>query len=38
MSLHRRHLLAGGIALAAGPAFAQGNTHPHQAGQFELLN
>ncbi|WP_376093348.1 Kelch repeat-containing protein [Roseomonas sp. CCTCC AB2023176] len=39
--LHRRHLLAGGFALAAAPAAAQhnhGNTQPHQAGQFERLN
>jgi hypothetical protein len=38
MPLDRRHLLAGGVALAAGPAFAQGNAHPHHAGQFERLN
>ena len=37
MPLIRRHLLAGGIALATGPASAQGNSHPHQAGQFERL-
>jgi Kelch motif len=37
MPLNRRHLLVGGIALATGPAFAQGNTHPHHAGQFERL-
>ena len=38
MPLNRRHLLAGGIAVAPGPAFAQGNTHRHQAGQFERLS
>lgn len=37
MPLHRRHLLGGGLALAAGPALAQGNIHDHHAGQFEAL-
>ena len=38
MPLNRRHLLAGSIGFAAGPALAQGNNHAHQAGQFERLS
>lgn len=30
-------LLAGGAALAASPALAQGNPHAHHGGQFERL-
>lgn len=37
MALNRRTLLAGGAALAAAPAFAQGNPHAHHGGQFERL-
>jgi N-acetylneuraminic acid mutarotase len=37
MSLNRRTLLAGGAALAAAPALAQGNPHAHHGGQFERL-
>lgn len=36
--MNRRDLLAGAIALASGPALAQGNVHGHRAGQFERLN
>jgi N-acetylneuraminic acid mutarotase len=38
MPMQRRGLIAAGLGLAAGPALAQGNIHPHHAGQFERLN
>ena len=36
--MHRRNLLAGAFALAAGPALGQGGHHDHHGGQFERLN